>query len=127
MQKNTKPDRTECLECIPCHVDNVLAISHDPKSIIDYLSTAYTLKAESVKALDECLGSQICKHKIKGNLDTWAVSSDLCVKRAPADLERELAKMNQTLCNKVPTPLSNGCRPELDQPPELDAQRSNCH
>ena len=60
-----EPDGTECQECVLCHADNVLAMSHDPKSMMDCPNTAHTLKAESVKAPDECLGSQICKHTIK--------------------------------------------------------------
>ena len=71
MQKNTKPDGTEHWECILCHVDDVPAMSHDPKSTMDCLNTAHTLKTESVKALDKCLGLQIHKHNINGELDAW--------------------------------------------------------
>ena len=57
--------------------------------------------------------------------DCWAMSSDLYVKRAIADVERELAQVNQKLRTKVSTPMSSGYRPELDQSPELDAKRAN--
>ena len=53
------------------------------------------------------------------------MSSDLYVKRAIADVETELAKVNQTLRSKVSTPLSSNYRPELDRSPELDAKRAN--
>ena len=101
MQKNTEPNGTECWEHNLCCADDVSAMSHDPVSTINYPNTAYALKAESVKELDKHLGSQICKHNVKENLDIWAMSLDLCVKRALADPEREQAKINQTLCNKV--------------------------
>ena len=94
MQKNTKPDGTKYWEHVLCCVDDVLATSHDSNSIMDFLNTAHTLKAESVKAPEECLGSQICKHKIGRDPDTWAMSSDLHAKRALADLERELANIS---------------------------------
>ena len=53
------------------------------------------------------------------------MSSDLYVKRAIADVETELKKINQTLQNKVGMPLSSDHRPELDQSPELDLKRAN--
>jgi hypothetical protein len=48
------------------------------------------------------------------------MSSDLYVKRALADVERELAEIGQTLKTRVSTPVSNDYRPELDVTPELD-------
>lgn len=59
------------------------------------------------------------------NKPRWAMSSDLYVKRALADVERELNEINQTLKNKVSTPISDGYRPEIDATPELDARCAN--
>jgi hypothetical protein len=47
------------------------------------------------------------------------------VKRAIADVEHELAQVDEHLPTKVTTPLSSGHRPELDTSPELDAKLSN--
>jgi hypothetical protein len=53
------------------------------------------------------------------------MSSDMYVKRAIADVERELAQVDERLPTKVTTPLSSGYRPELDTSPELDAKLAN--
>ena len=125
MRKNRKPDGTPYWEYVLCYVDDVLAISHDPQSIMDYLNTAYTLKPDSIKPPDEYLGAQIRKYRVPGDKEVWAMSSDLYVKRAIADVETELDKIGQKLKTKATTPLSSTYRPELDQSPELDATRAN--
>ena len=45
------------------------------------------------------------------------------VKQAVAEVELELAKVDQCLPTRVTTPLSQGYRPELDQSRELDGKR----
>ena len=59
------------------------------------------------------------------NKECWAISSDKYVKHAIADVELELAQNDQHLQMKVHTPLSSGYHPELDSPPELNAQHAN--
>ena len=131
MRPNVKLDGTPYWEYVLIYVDDCLAISHDPKAIMDFLSSRYTLKAGSVKEPTEYLGAEIRKHHLMnpdGSQDPkarWSMSSDLYVKRALADVERELAEIGQSLSNKVSTPLSNEYRPELDVTPELDARRAN--
>jgi hypothetical protein len=51
------------------------------------------------------------------------VSSEKYVKQAVVNVKTELARINQCLPTHVTTPLSQGYRPELDQPKELDSQR----
>ena len=125
MRRNSKPDGSTYWEYVLCYVDDVLVVSHEPRKVVDYLNTAYTLKPDSIKEPDEYLGTQIRKYELSGRLTTWAMSSDLYVKRAIADVETELGKVDQTLRSKVSTPLSSGYRPELDKSPELDAKRAN--
>ena len=125
MRKSTKPDGTKYWEYVLCYVDDVLAISHDPQAIMDYLNQAYTLKPDSVKEPDGYLGATIKKYQLDGDQSCWAASSDLYLKRALADVETELDKIGQKLRPRASTPLSTGYRPELDQSPELDAKRAN--
>jgi len=113
------------------YVDDALGISHDPKAIMDFLSSRYILKPGSVKEPTEYLGAEIRKHTIvysdgsQSEKPCWAMSSDLYVKRAIAEVERELAEIDQCLKKTVSTPISNGYRPELDITPELDPRRAN--
>jgi len=53
------------------------------------------------------------------------MSSDLYVKRAITNIERELSNVGRYLKAKATTPLSTGYRAELDASPELDARRAN--
>ena len=53
------------------------------------------------------------------------MSSDIYVKRAVSDVERELELIGEKLVTKAVTPMSSAYRPELDVTPELDARRAN--
>jgi hypothetical protein len=125
MRKACKPDGSKYWEYVLCYVDDVLVISHDPKAVMDELSKRYTMKKGSVKDPEEYLGTQIRRYPLPDGSVSWAMSSDLYVKRAIADVETELKHIGQGLRNKVPTPMSSDYRPELDQSPELDPRRAN--
>jgi len=125
MRKNSKADGTPYWEYVLCYVDDICVVSHDPKSIMDYLSQKYTMKKGSVKEPEEYLGTQVQRYELAGGTSTYAMSSDLYVKRAIADVETELKKLNQTLKARVSTPLSTDYRPELDKSEELDPRRAN--
>lgn len=55
----------------------------------------------------------------------WAFPSTTYTKRAVADVETELAKVDRKLATKVLTPLATRYRPEGDATPELNAERLN--
>ncbi|KAI2493498.1 Reverse transcriptase (RNA-dependent DNA polymerase) [Fragilaria crotonensis] len=83
----------------------------------------------SVKEPDSYLGAEVKKWTIDGadnpSKVRWAMSSDLYVKRAVTEVERELDEIGERLSTKVSTPMSQGYRPEIDTTPELDAKRAN--
>ena len=129
MRPAVKPNGDKYWEYILCYVDDVLVVSMDPNSIMDHLRQHYTLKEGSVHEPDIYLGAEIKKWTIDGADNPakarWAMSSDSYVRRSIADVEQELAQIDQRLPTKVTTPLSSGYRPELDTSPELDAKRAN--
>ena len=125
MRKNAKPDGTRYWEYILCYVDDILVISHEPQKVMDMLGKHYTLKPGSVGKPDTYLGTKIGRYTLADGSETWSMSSDLYVKRAVADVEVELKKVNQALRTKVSTPLSSDYRAELDKSPELDPKRAN--
>ena len=90
---------------------------------MDYLASRYTLKKGSVKEPDAYLGAEVKKWTIEGADNPtkvrWAMSSDLYVKRAVTEVERELEEIGERLSTKVSTPMSQGYRPEVDTTPEL--------
>lgn len=128
MRKAVKPDGFKYWEYVLCYSDDLLVMSHDPKSVMDFLSKRYTMKEGSVREPTDYLGAQVRKFTIDGDDgpdECWALSSDLYVKRAIADVETELGQAGKGLKTKVPTPLSSGYRPELDVSPELDERRAS--
>jgi hypothetical protein len=127
MKPNVRPDGFKYWEYVLCYVDDVLAISHEPEMVMEYLATKYTLKAGTVREPTEYLGAEVKKFYLPDDpaKPRWAMSSDLYVKRAIADVERELLQAGQKLRTRVSTPVANGYRPELDATPELDPERAN--
>ena len=106
-------------------MNEVLVISHNPTAVKQHLESKYTLKLFNVKELDEYLGAHVRRHTLPEGREIWAMSSNLYVEWAIANVEQELARSNQTFHPKVSTPMSTGYRPKLDQSPELDAYRVN--
>jgi hypothetical protein len=131
MRQAIKPGGLKYWEYILCYVDDILVISHDPKSAMDKISQYVQFKPDSVQAPEHYLGADILWHTIQdGNLDTpmkqvWAMSPQEYIKRAIQEVEQELALDNSCLPKKVQTPLAHGYRPELDFTTELDSQRTN--
>jgi hypothetical protein len=129
MRPATKPDGTKYYEYVLIYVDDALVVSHDPKSIMTNLSDTYTLKEGSVKEPDMYLGAEIKKYYLKDSDDPqktrWAISSDLYVKKAIADVETELAQVDKKLVTKASTPLSAGYRPEMDLTPLLGDKQAS--
>jgi len=128
MRPATKPDGSEYYEYVLVYVDDILVVSCEPKEVMDYLATKYTLKEGSVKEPTTYLGADIVKYQIAESDEPskvrWAMSSGTYVKRAISDLEKELEAVGQHLKKRVTTPISPGYRPELDTTNELDAKRA---
>lgn len=127
MKPKTKLDGFKYWSYILVYTDDILAIDHNPQSIMDYLASRYTLKPGSVQEPELCLGSQVSKFYIEGaenpEKPRWAMSSEKYVKQAVADVELELSNVDQCLPTRVTTPMSQGYRPELDQSREVDGKR----
>jgi hypothetical protein len=109
------------------YTDGILVVDHDPKAVVDYLASRYTLKPGNVKEPDTYLGAQGSKFYIDGARDPerprWAMLSEKYVKQAVSDVEQELSHVDKCLPTRVMKPLSQGYRPEHDQSRELDAKR----
>ena len=129
MKPGVKPGGTKYWQYVLIYVDDILVISHDPQKTMDVLSEKYTLKAGSVKAPDAYLGTKSKQWKIADSDDPhtvrWDISSDTYVKRAIADVERELEQVGKMLPTRIVTPLSSGYRPEIDTTGELHDKRAN--
>jgi hypothetical protein len=126
MQAKTKPDGFQYWSYVLVYTDDLLVIDHEPRIMMDFLASRYTLKPGSVKEPDSYLGTQVSKFCIDGAEDPdkpcWAMSSETNVKQAVANVETELEKVDQCLQTRVTTPVSQGYHPKLDQSRELDSK-----
>jgi hypothetical protein len=108
------------------YTDEILVINHGPQVVMDYMASCYMLKPGSVVELHLYLGSQISKFHMDGVKDPdkpqWAMSSELYVNQAVADVDTDLAKLDKYLPKQVTTPVAQGYRPKLDTSHELDAK-----
>ena len=96
---------------------------------MDFLSSGYTLKEDSVKEPDIYLGVCISKYMILGSDDPtntrWAMSSDSYIKSTIINPETELDTIHSSKPKKVETPLSSGYIPETDSSRELNSRQIN--
>ena len=90
----TKVNRDKYYKYVLIYVDDILALSKNPKKIMEYLESKYTLKEGSVKEPDQYLGALILKWMIKGLEDSdkphWAMVPDVYIKCAIANVKMEL-------------------------------------
>ena len=125
MRKAVRSDGTKLYEYVLCYVDDCIFQGLDPKGFMDHLRRSYTLKEGSVKEPEQYLGADIRRYELRTGEQAWALSSDTYVKRAIAEVDRELALAGKMLKKKVSSPLAAGYRPELDGTPELDERQAS--
>ena len=78
MRPATKPNGFEYYEYLLVYVDDILAISHNPKPLIDEVGKAYELKKGSVGPPTRYLGATISKFQIPGDKtgrEYWVMSA----------------------------------------------------
>ena len=106
------------------YVDDILAVSHDPKAIIDHIGTVYEIKEGSTGPPDSYLGAQIYKHSLPDGRWAWAISSVKYVKNAIKTVETLLSENNNGLHLKTTAhvPFPTSYKPELNFSPEHSAE-----
>ena len=113
MRPAIKPDGEEYYEYILVYVDDILAISHDPKTVMKHIQANFKFKDNKVEPPDMYLGAKLRKRKL-GNYECWTMSSYEYVQAAINNVQEKLSKTNMGLQKRAPTPMSSGYRPELD-------------
>ena len=79
----SKPNGFEYYKLLLVYVNNILALSHQPKLLIDYLNKIYEVKAESIGEPKLYLGANLGKFIIPGDpsgQEYWSMSVDDYVK-----------------------------------------------
>ena len=62
---------------------------------------------------------------LENGVKAWAFSSSQCVQASVKNVEEHPSKKDMKLPARASAPLSNGCRPETDASPELNAIESS--
>ena len=120
MRPAVKPDGFKYYEYVLCYVDDLLAISHDSKRVLQRVQAVFKLKDDKIEPPDMYLGAQLGKMDFDG-INGWYISSEKYVKAALENIEKQLAENGQRLPTKCKTPFTYGYRPENDTSPELKA------
>ena len=113
-----KSDGFEYYEMVLCYVDDILAISDNPKSTLMALTSTFKLKDDKIEPPDIYLGAQLGTMQVD-DIECWTMSAEKYVISAVKNVEEALAKKGLRLPTKCYTPLSTDYRPELEVSPEL--------
>lgn len=119
MRPAVKQDSEKYYEYILMYVDNIIAISIDPKAILSNFEQDFKFKNDKVEEPTIYLGARLEPRKINDH-ECWTMTSVDYVKAAVANVEEKLAKTGKKLPSKVPTPMTLNYVPELDGTPELN-------
>jgi hypothetical protein len=114
-------DGFEYYEMLFVYVDDVLALSHQPKLLIDAIGEYYKVKPGSDKEPDIYLGANVEKVQMPDGREVWASSPRDYVKNAIKTVESLFEEDGEgyVLKNRVKNPFPMNYRPELDVSDEL--------
>ena len=122
MRPAVKPDGEKYYEYIMMYVDDILAISMDPTSIlISMEGDTVKYKNGKIEPPEIYLGAKLQEKEINGHL-CWTISSTDYIKAAVQTVKDSINKAGcrWKLPPKALTPMVSAFIPELDGTPELD-------
>ena len=108
-------------EMLFVYVDDILAISHQARKVVESIGEVYKIKAGSDKEPDIYLGADVEKFQLPDGREVWATSPRSYVKNAVKTVEQLLEEDGQgyALKNNVKNPFPSNYKPELDVTDEL--------
>jgi hypothetical protein len=120
-----KDNGLEYYEYILVYVDDILAILHAQRAIMETVRKQYRLKEEPTPP-KVYLGATIKPWSIPNETKpVWSMNSSSYLKEALHVFEIELAKAGKTLKGKPATPMQANYRPELDVSPVLSPDQAS--
>jgi hypothetical protein len=127
IQAAVRDDGFEYYEMLLIYVDDILAVSHQPKVLIDAIGEYYKVKPNSDKEPEIYLGANVEKVQMPDGREVWATSPRDYVKNAIKIVESLLEEGGEgyVLKNKVKNPFPMNYRPELDVLDELGSELSS--
>jgi hypothetical protein len=127
IQPAAHEDRYDYYKMLLVYVDDVLAISHEPKKLIDTIGEYYKVKVGSDKEPDVYLGANVEKVQMSDGREVWATSPHDYVKNAIKTVEGLLAEDGEgyVLKNKAKNPFPMNYQPKLNVLNELGPELSS--
>jgi hypothetical protein len=122
----TRQDGEAYYEYLLVYVDDLLALSEQPKVILDDINSYFHLKPESVGTPDLYLGAKLSKTTMPNGVVAWCNSSHRYVQEAIRNTEKYIQENGaKMLRKKTPSPMETNYRPELDVSPLLGPEKAN--
>jgi Reverse transcriptase (RNA-dependent DNA polymerase) len=118
IRRATEPDGFEYYEMVLVYVDDILCISHGPKSTMKGIQATFKLKDDRIEKTENYLGAQLMTKIIDG-VECWAMTSEQYIKAAIAHAESKLTELGQRLPTRCTTPMQANNQPELGTIAEL--------
>jgi len=120
----TKADGETYYEYVLMYVDDILAISQYPRTILEEIQKTFKVKDDKIDPPEFYLGAKLQEKPLNG-INCWTIISQDYVKAAVANVEEALKKKNRRLpTGRLDTPMSISYTPELDVTDELDADNA---
>eukprot|EP00978_Attheya_sp_CCMP212_P034976 scaffold149828_cov60-Attheya_sp.AAC.1 len=115
----TKTDGEEYYEYMLMYVDNILALSIDPRVILVDIQTSFKFKNDKIEPPSSYLGARLQEKEINGRM-CWTMTSVDYVNATIKNVEKTVEGTRWKLPTKVTTPMMSNFMPEFDGTPELD-------
>lgn len=127
-RKGVKADGTEYYELLLVYVDDVLAISHNPMSIMESIGKSFEIKNNEIGEPKTYLGADIEKFQLPNGKTAWSITANTYVKNAVKTVQDLLAEDGRELKTgprKHKGPLPPSYKPELDTTDECNAEMTS--
>ena len=121
MRPAVREDGFKYWEYVLCYVDDILAISDNPKRLLSSIQLKFKLKDDKMEEPEMYLGADISKMDNKNGDECWAMLSDKYCAAMVKNVEETLAERGLQLPSKCPLLLSAGYKQELVCTAELKA------
>jgi hypothetical protein len=109
------------------YVDEILCVHHDHVAPLATLDGYFNMREGSIQVPTFYLGAKLRKTVLPNGVVAWSMSASKYVQSAVQNVQEYLAALpgDQKLLKKAPGPFVGGCKPEIDESPELDPIRAN--
>ena len=124
-RESKKEDGTEYYELLLVYVDDILLVSHAPRSTLEAIGEICEIKDGKIDEPETHLGAQVYMHHLPDGTSAWALTCEKCIKNAIATVEMMLDgdARNGAAAHKLKstavTPFPTSHKPELDFTKEL--------